>query len=586
MKLQVSTASLKTQLNALKERLQPRLGRILVIATDGCTATGAAIRGVDGQRLEIEALATSRAIKFEAVAEELVAGLKAQGTHIPKQVILLTASMIPAVLELPVAANKNLAAGQMMDMIRWELEPLFAQQISLWSIGSLLFGRGYLAGAERQELLDALQPTQAVSRVRGGGRAAARFGELAIEKGFASREQIEECLALQEELQMPDADMLVGWYPSAVGKGLDSSQSAWLCAGISPVIRTRWVDALERVGLHVLWIYPLAGTSAPLAALSGLPVALELHPLLGICYRQKDGAVAQLSYRQFTDMAMSTGEALLLTQPIIRPDDRQMAVYSGKDWGPALAETLTCELKREIVTLGSDTLLLPADCEAPDAVLAALSGGAAHTLGMAPSASAVRLAGSRPPPPAYKQPTVWMGAAAALLLALVIGFEANSYLQQRSLTEKRDVVHNQQVALEAVKKDAEKSVRAEQEAKKNLEAAKTELEIAGLRKNLYERALGPRNRYMGTLLDALIDLINDELLLENVAETGWQRVEIRGFALNVEAVYRYARMLAEKLEAFGVKLGELDTHEHQGPLNLIGYQFSFVLLTGPKKGNR
>ncbi len=584
MKSPLSTDQLKTQLNALKERLQPRLGRILVIATDGCTATGAVIRGVDGQRLEIEALATSRALKFETVAEAIIADLKAQGGSIPKQAILLTAGMLPAVLELPVAANKALPVDQMMEMIHWELEPLFAQQNALWSIGSLLSGRGYLADAQRQELLEAHKAVQTASRAPGGSRlAAARFGELAIEKGYVSDEQVEECLALQEELQMSDADMLIGWHPVAVGPGRDSGQSAWLCAGISPALRTRWVDALERVGLHVLWIYPLAGATAPFVALSGLSVALELHPLLGVCYRQKEGALAQLSYRQFTDTALSIGEVLLLIQPTLKPDDRQITVYSGKDWEPTLAETLTIELKREIVTLGGDMLLLPADCEAPDAVLAALAGGAVHALGMAPSASAVRLAGSRPPPPVYLRPAVWMGAAVALVLAVMVGFELHSYLQNQTLMEKRQALSVRQEELEAAKNVIEQSLRAEQEAKKSLETAQTELEGIALRKGLYERAFGQRSRFMDALLSALIDRINDELALESVAETGWQQVEIQGFALNVEAVYRYARILAKDLEAFGVKLAELDTSEEQGPLGLIGYRFSFVLLSDKRK---
>lgn len=586
MNLQVSTDPLKTRLTALKERFQPRLRRILVIATDGCTATAAVIGDVDGTRLEIEALATSRALKFEAVAEELVAGLKAQGVSVPKQAILLTASMLPAVLELPVAANKALPAGQMLEMIRWELEPLFAQQIALWSIGSLLFGRGYLAAAQRRELLDAHQTMQAALRTR-GGRAAARFGEMAIEKGFVSREQVEECLALQEELQMTDADILIGWHPAhAAWAGMDPGQSVWLCAGLSPVIRMRWVGALERMGLRVLWIYPLAGASAPLAALSGLPVALELHPLLGVCYRQKDGALAQLGYRQFTDTALSTGEALLLSQPVIRPDDRQMGVYPGQGWEPALAATLAAELKREIVTLGDGTVSLPANCAAPAAVLAALTGGAAHALGLAPAASAARLAGSRPPPPAYKRPTVWMGAAAALVLAVMAGFESISYLRQRTLTDKQQALYIRQEELEAAKNVAEQSRRAEEDAKKRLGEAQAELETISQRKDLYERTLGQRSRFMETLLDALIDLINDELLLEEVAETGWQKVEIRGFAMNVEAVYRYARTVAEDMEEFSVKLGDLDTSEAQGPLGLLGYRFNFALLPDGKKAVR
>jgi hypothetical protein len=585
MKLQLSSDPLKARLGALQERLKPRLRRVLAIATDGCNATGAVIRALDGPRLEIEAVATSRALKFEAVAEELMAGLKTQGVGIPKQAILLTASMLPAVLELPVAASKPLSAGQMMDMIRWELEPLFAQQIALWSIGGLLFGRGYLDEAERRELLDAHRSVQAALRTR-GGRAAARFGEMAIDKGFVSREQVEECLALQEELQMTDADILIGWHPSAVGAGHDPGQSAWLCAGLSPAIKLRWVEALERAGLHVLWIYPLAGASAPLAALHGVSVALELHPLVGACYRQRDGALAQLGYHQFTDVPLSAGEALLLGQPVLRPDDRVMGLYAGRGWDPALGEILGIELKREIIGVHGGALILPAGCEVPAPVLAALGGGAAHALGLAPVASAVRLAGSKPPPPAYKRPAVWLGAAAACAAIAIAGFETAMYLQTRTLKEKDGVLSVRMEELDAAKRSVEESVRAEQDAKKQTAEIEAELERVNRRKSIYERVLVQRDRYVTSLLDALINLANDELMLYSVEEAAWQQVQITGFALRVEAVYSYARALDEELRKFGVKLGNLDTREALGPLDLTGYRFTFTLAPDAERTRR
>jgi hypothetical protein len=587
MKLPLSADSLKPRFNALKERLRPRPKRILVIASDGCHATGAVIGSVDGTRLEIEALATSRALKFEAVAEELVAGLKAQVSSVPKQAILLTASLFPAVLELPVAASKPLPAGQMLEMIRWELEPLSAQQNALWSIGGLLFGRGYLADAQRQALVEAHQAMRTAARAQGGRSATVRFGELAIEKGFVSREQVEECLALQEELRMSDADLLIGWHPDAVGSGRDAGQSAWLCAGIGPTVKIRWVDALERQGLHVRWIYPLAGASAPWSALSHLPAALELHPLLGVCYRQQDGVLAGLSYRQFTATALSASEALALAGPLLRPDDRRLGVYPGRDWEPLLAGTLASELKRDIALLDKNgALTWPANSETPAAMLAALAGGAAHALGLAPSASAVRLPGSKPPPPLYQRPMAWAGAAAILFLAALGGFELNHHLTQRALTARQQALYERQTTLEAAKNEIERSARAEKEARKALETTQTELDNVGLRKQLYERALSQRGRFVESLMDALIDRVNDELLLESVTETGWQRVEVQGFALNAEAVYRYARALAETLGAFGVKLGNLDTGETQGPLELMGYRFSFALLPDGKEGAR
>lgn len=578
MNLALSNIALKQQLHQFKGLMQPHVRRVLVIASDGCTATAAVVSAIDGTQLAIEALATSRALGFERIAEELIAALKVQDINIPKQTILLCPHMLPAVLDLPVSVSKPLDAGQMPEMIRWELEPLFAQLSTLWSIGNLLRGRGYLSNAQWQELVVEHRSTLA-DAPRGGRLAAARFGELAIRKAFASREQVEECLALQEALQAADAEVLVAWHPVAVGVGRDQGQSTWLCAGINPAIRTRWVDALERQGQHVSWLYPLAAASAPLAAMTGVSLSLELHALSGNCYRLKDGALTALHYRQFTQAAPADDEVLNLLQPFLEAGDRQMAVYSGQEWQIPLAETPKEQLPQEIVTIsGHEALSLPATVNVSDTVLAALAGAGAHALGVAPSAAAVRLAGSKPPPSVYLRPEVWM-AAAAVLLFLAIGiFELNSYLQQRTLMEQHQELTRQLSEFEARKKLIESTLQTEAELKKQLVTAKAELEASNLRLVFFERAFGQRRQFMETVVDALSDLISDELLLENVTETGWQQLEIQGFALNTEAAYRYAKSLARETGHFGIKLGELDTGEAQGPFGLMGYRFKFSLL--------
>jgi hypothetical protein len=578
MKPALSLASLKARLTALSNRARPGLRRVLAIATDGCESVAAVVRTTDGKHLTVDAVARSRAIRIESAAEELIRGLKEQGAAPPAQTVLMTASMFPAVLELPIPANKSLSAEQMVKMIRWELEPLFAQQIELWSIGNLLFGRGYLGHAERLALIAEHKEAQAAARSR-GGRAAARFGELAIERGFVTREQVEECLALQEELQVTDADLLIGWHPASVGPGADPGQSAWLCAGIGPELRNRWVGALERQGQHLHSIYPLAGASAPLAVLGDATVGVELHPTLGACYRIKDGAMSQLFYHQFTTTALSQSEALLLAQPALRPDDCRMALHLGREWPADTAETLRQAWRRDVLAPEKEGLIaaLPEELRHSDAVLAALAGGSAHVMGLVPDGVLPRVAGSRPPPPLHRRPEVWMGTAAGLVLLAVTGFEIHNYRVRTGLQQQVQAFQGKKAALDAKKRTAEEALKALEADKKALEAVRDELAASELSKRIFEKSLGERNRFLETLLSALTDRMNDDLLLESVEETGWQYVEVQGFALGVESVYSYARAVADALELFDMRLGNLETTEARGPLGLNGRHFKFVL---------
>jgi hypothetical protein len=582
VKLQVSTKPFKARLAALRHRLEPRLRRVLAIASDGCQTTGAVIGSADGIHLDIEALAVSRAMAFETAAEDIVAALKAQNVVLPKQAVLATASFLPAVLELPVQANKALPAEKMLEMIRWELEPLFAQQAELWSLGRLLHGRGHLDASQRRQIEDIQAASRAAARGR-GGRATARFGELAVEHGFVTHEQVEECLLLQEQLRAGDTDIALGWHEQAVGPGTDPSQSAWLCAGIGSGIRDRWVEALERLDLRLAWFYPLTAASAPLTALAGLAVGLELQSSVGVCYRVREGALAQLACRPFTDTMPRPAEALRLAQPVLRPDDRRVGFYP--DEGLDFAAALSHEWNREIAGLADfDRLRVPSDNTVPTAALAALSGCAAHAMGLAPAALAVRLPGSQPLPPLHRRPPVWMGAAAALVLSVIGGFELHDFRMQNALKQKHQELSAQKAKLETAKSEAERAVRAAQETRRRLDAARADLQTVALRDRLYQGALGERAKFMNALLAALVDLIHDEVLLDSVVETDWKQVEIQGFALHPEAAYRYSRALVENLEKFGLKLGDMDAGEAQGPQGLMGYRFNFVLQPDRKGG--
>jgi hypothetical protein len=576
MKSGFSLASLKARLAALPNRARSGPRRLLAIATDGGSAAAAVVRAADGSRLVFEAVAQTRAVHIDAAAAELLHALKSQGAAPPKQAILLTASLFPAVLELPVGARADLPAGQMMEMIRWELEPLLAQQAELWSIGNLLSGCGYLGQAERAALAAEHRDAVAAARSK-GGRAAARFGELAVERGYVTRDQVEDCLALQEELRT-DAELLAGWHPQPVGPGAEPGQTVWLCAGISLALRNRWVAALERQGQRLLSIYPLAGASAPLAALAGATAGVELHAALGACYRVKDGALAQLSYRQFADGPPAPEAALRLAQPLLRPDDRRTALFLGREWPAASADSLRQNWGRELIAPEADGLIaLPDHHGLAEATAAALAGGAAHAMGLAPAGSLPRIAGSRPPAPPHRRPEVWVGTAVGLTLFAIAGFEFHNHRLRTALESRAQTLQEKKATLAAQKRTADEALKAYEADKKALEATRTELAALELSKRIYEKSLGERNRFLATLLNALAERVNEDLLLESVEETAWQHIEVKGFALGVESVYGYARAVADILEIFDMRLGDLQTTEAHGPLGLEGRGFKFVL---------
>lgn len=220
-------------------------------------------------KASISHVAESRTVDFTRAIAEILAELKRTSKRLPKRAILLTPSVVSAQINLPVSPLRPREDEEMQDLIRWELEGAVTQQNKHWMIGSMLIERGYLTSEQRDEVLDELQIRQA----HGGPQSLVRFGDLAVQLNFITRDQLEECFALQGKLVAVDDDLVYGWQASEIQRDgpsdevllsqEDDSDSShpWLVCGMSQTVRRRWIGAFNLNGIHIEAFYPALGSA-------------------------------------------------------------------------------------------------------------------------------------------------------------------------------------------------------------------------------------------------------------------------------------------------------------------------------------
>ncbi len=216
------------------------------------------------------AAAESRNVDFTRAIAEVVEQLKKLHKSLPKQAILVTPSVISSIIELPVSPLRPRSDDEMRELIRWELEGTLTQQNKHWLIGSMLVERGYLTPYQRDEIVEELQVRQS----QGGQDGLLRFGDLAVQLNYISKEQLEECFVLQGKLIAVDDDLAYGWQAEepqvlqglsdeALLSAADDGDSAhkWLVSGMSKSVRSRWVGAFNLNGIKLQAFYPSVGSS-------------------------------------------------------------------------------------------------------------------------------------------------------------------------------------------------------------------------------------------------------------------------------------------------------------------------------------
>lgn len=549
-----------------KKRLTKRGGGLLACKADGFVFR-AMVVGKENGAIKVYGEALSRELDFYKAIEDCIAQLKEQDVAVPSKACLVTPAVVPALLDLPVTPDDPRPKQQMEELIRWEMEPIIAQQNDQWVIGVILQGRGYISNQERRDVAVAVELATSAA----GGKGTARFGEMAIEEGFISREQLDECLLLQEKMVVVDDNIACGWSMQTQTDADGSERVAWFTCAISATLRRAWVNAFSRHKIKLRWFYPEVGaTIAAIEDEEGADqnrVVLEVHQEQLACFRTATGNVAAMQVEPRIIGQLNVDSCVDVCHDQMRPGIQRLHITpEGKD----LAAELAVRLNRDVITL-------PASKNT-------LVGAAAHALGLRAPQILPRIASEETKGKYSVSGDVMRGAAVVAVLTAMIGTEG--YLRVTGINAENELARLEQEYDDrmAEKKRVQTFTSEISQLEDLLREKEQRLGRASHELDVIENILLARGRLVPGVLEKLRESVSEEVVIDSLQEAnnklGYFTLE--AWALNNTSAQLFVTKLNRELAEWDLSVVDENISSARGRLGLSGYAVSLSIVPGKR----
>jgi hypothetical protein len=563
---------------------------LLVCETDGFSLRGSVLVR-NGNSITVTHHAYSETADMSEAVVDVVNQIKAKGWH-GGNAILLSPAVLSTLVELPVNPKKPRSIDQMMELIRWEVEPLLMQHTTRWSVGHLLVGQGYMTAEQAEAVMD-LQ--QGRANQAGGLELAEkfsfrRFGDLAEELGYVRRSQLSSCLAGQEWLKSDDELIECGW--SGQGEVTDvPGMFNWLVTSVNQGLLKRWTDLFAKQGVNLKAMYPLMGCSASLVTEKNTDaVLIEARNGSAFAMSFKQGKVSVLNHH--TDHDVNALHSIIESYHALSsaPND---SVWLASHL--ANSKSILTEVKAAIET---EVFLLDM---APigEHSSAGMVGAARQYWKLSGAERTVnaRLGGPLPP---RMQRVEFRGVALVVLLLLVILASELGLMLHRGQVEieKADVDQRWQSIDSAIKQVDNKIAQIEKNKKELVEQEKAQLRMGSL-VDFYTKDLPERRALIKGMLGILQSSTPDDVVIISLDELGKRipvrsppiapnsgkdtRLEVENF--NIEAwslseagAQSYIQQVREALESWGMEVRDTVVQAGVGPLNMDGFTVAFRMV--------
>lgn len=547
-----------------------RASSVLVCETDGFTLRGAVI-GQTGDGLVVLHAARSEAVEYKTAVTDIISILRKQGWT-GDSTVLLTPGALSAIVELPVAPNSKRPPDQMLELVRWELEPLLMQHTTLWSVGRILVGLGFLTDLQATEVLKQQQSQNAA----GGGVSSRdvfsfkRYGELAIEMGYINHRQMEECLTRQAWLQSSGEEIACGWtaQPAVDATVAESGQYPWLVCGVNQGMMQQWAQAFASVSVELVEVYPLVGcaSTAPevISYEAGDVLLLETHAGLVSGVRISSGAVTAINLQQ--SALKGTLDACLEAYHVLAsPDVKAVWLASAMSGADGLEINLASMLGKPVNQLAT----VKGD------VSSGMLGAARHAMSLLGATRCGAVLVNGPKVPLWNK-VEFRALAAGLFLLLSVG-AAELVLQLRqNLAEaehekaaKAAATMDEAVAKVQVRIDAIKAMKADIKAKNEA--------IDKLQKSIDLLTVDVPNRtaLVQKLMNDLSITVPEDMVIDRIEESSKDGFKVLAWTLSEKSAQQFVKSFNAAMTSVGLSAVDVTVTPQTGRLSLQGYGLRF-----------
>ncbi len=556
--------------------------------------------GFDGETPKLLATGTSTAIDAVTAIDDARKQLTQQYTAaLPRQITFISTCALPALLDLPIEADKPRKPSEMESMISWELETQVADNNDLYALGAILVGRGLITQTQRHETAVELE----MRRVNGSGLA--RYGEVAIDLRFITNDQLQESLLLQEKLAVTDAQLACGWQLQTLISE-DKTEHQWLTAGIDIRVRRQWFTGFAQNSAKLTGIAPLLGSMAPLAAKksgNGNVVVIEAHHDSIVTYRleqaqfasfhqqprQHNQSLTEQCYGIVVEQLRSETESIFLTDVArsteIKPNNNEENPTPCSD-----IEELSTRLQRDVQWLisGENIATQKQQLSLPDTVTAAFLGVAiaAHKHALfAPEQRTLKLAQippREPPPPIWKNIELYRYGAPVLLLMGLLTHGSFSLIHKSELEQqsasleaefKKQAILNKQ--LNSISGEYKKS--SENLAELKIQTNQVSYNLTRLTNNVVNRT-----RLIPKLLKAVSQSVSDNIMIDSIVEPsqtkGRNSFNVIAWATDNSNAAQFTERLQQHIARLDYRVADPDIRSGIGRYGLNGYTINLWLI--------
>jgi len=536
---------------------------ILACETDGFILK-AAIATKKADSIEIVAIGESKATSFKEAVADILAQAQQQKLALPNQAILVSPSVVPALLDLPVDPEKPRADKEMFELVRWEMEPLLAQQIGIWSIGAILLGRGNISENQRQEI--------ALKAKTAGIRAGVRFGELAVEFGFVSRQEIDEALELQVLLQEVGQEIECAW---CLGATEDEQQPpVWLASAVSRGVRDRWATAFDSNGVSLNWMYPTIGAST--LALSGEALGepvLEIHQNQVACITANEKGISGLRMVTFAGDTLAVSDCIEVSHELMRHHMKTI-------WADGLVADKSDVLQQleERLERNLSVLVSP-----KTGVSAALAGAVERVFVSAKNEFIAPVRAKPPAPPIYKQPRNIIIFIVSLLFLLPLGCELSFYLTRDEKMQEEAALIQKLAKIESASQLIGGKNASAKTAQQRLDMIESKLIGAEKGTAVLQYSWSARQQFVEGLLNRLESSVNEDVVIDFVDESEKNGVFIRAWSLSEESAQQFIQKMAMPINGWSLTVKDQSVQFARGRLGLDGFTVMLSLRPNNKQ---
>lgn len=563
-------------LNRVVEKipLLNRVDNVLVCEAD-FVGLRAAVLHKKGDMLTVTHEAHAEALDYSVAVAEIVEQVRKQGWR-GKHVVLLTPAVAFTVLELNIPPKHKLLPQQMMEAVRWELEPVMTQHQRLLSIGQILLANGLIT---IEQVNDILHQQEMANQSKAKAVVYKKFGELALELGYIKPLQLDQCLSRQAWFSTSGDDVQCNWVAQAQKKQMDLETYPWVVTGINQVLIRQWQAAFSKEGVKLDNCYPLTGST--LAALplqqskqgsatgtEQVTMILDCHESLLTAITLQQGKVKQTLTLQahVSDLLSRVSEAyhaLALTAP------SSVVLFDGVSKSEREAQQFVDDL-RQVIQQPIQTFPRPAGN-----ISYSMRAAAAHYLMNRAVQQFAAVSVNDPAPPLMQRFEVRAMLGVLILLGLLGAAELSLIVREYWVHAKMEKIAPDVKEIDDAIARIQHQIDEVKKYKTSLKEANAEEEELKGALKLLSTDLPVRNQTTLQFLKALDQTISEDVVIDRIAEDTVFGFNVTGWSINEQSAQVFVRQFQLAVHPFGYKLKDITVNQQTGRLGLLGYALNF-----------